>query len=101
MLILFFFPFPPCFADGASVNQDYAYIYEVISISPGEQTCVDIPILDDAIYEGSEIFEVVMSALNGSMSNFSSSSTTVLILEDDTSELSFISEATCSRNVKL
>ena len=70
----------------ASVNQDFTYTYEVIDVYPGEQACVDIPIIDDLIYEGSETFEVVMSAVNGSSSNFSSSSMTVFILEDDTSE---------------
>ena len=70
----------------ASVNQDFTYIYEVIDVYPGEQACVDIPIIDDFIYEGSEIFEVVMSHVNGSLSKFSSSSMAVIILEDDTSE---------------
>ena len=49
-------------------------------------SCVDVPIVNDTLYEGFETFEVVMSAVNGTLSNFSSSSTTVVILEDDSSE---------------
>lgn len=58
----------------------------MIDVYPEEQACVDIPIIDDFIYEGSEIFEVVMSPVNGSLSNFSSSSIAVIIQDDDTSE---------------
>ena len=61
-------------------------MYKEISISPGEVMCVDIPILNDTLYEGDETFEVIMSAVNGTLSNFSSSSTMVIILEDDSSE---------------
>ena len=48
--------------------------------------CVDVPILNDTLYEGHETFEVVMSAVSGTLSNFTSSSAVVTILEDDASE---------------
>ena len=72
--------------DGATVDQDYIYVYKEISISPGEMACVDVPILNDTLYEGHETFEVVMSAVSGTLSNFTSSSTVVTILEDDACE---------------
>lgn len=74
------------YTDGASVDQDYNYVYQEIFISPGDVDCVDIPILNDTLYEGHETFEVVMSAVSGTVSNFSSSSAVVTILEDDASE---------------
>ena len=73
-------------SDGATVDQDYTYVYREIFISPGDRDCVDIPILNDTLYEGHETFEVVMSAVSATVSNFSSSSAVVTILEDDESE---------------
>ena len=62
------------------------YMYEVISVSPGQMKCVDVIIVNDTLYEGHETFEVIMSGVNGILSNFSSSSALVTILEDDASE---------------
>lgn len=70
-------------ADGATVDRDYTYVYKEIFISPGETECVEVLILNDTLYEGHETFEVVMSAVSGTLSNFSSSSAVVTILEDD------------------
>jgi hypothetical protein len=72
--------------DGATVDQDYTYVYQEVFISPGEMECVDISILNDTLYEGHETFEVVMSRVSGTLSNFSSSSAEITILEDDASE---------------
>lgn len=64
-------------------------MYEVTTISTEELICTEVPILDDMLYEGliPESFEVVMYAINGSLSSdYVSSSATVFILEDDTSK---------------
>ena len=71
----------------ARVGEDFTYVYEVITLAPGEETCVDIPILDDLLYEGpGESFEVLMTALDLTTSNFSSTSTSVFIVDDDSSK---------------
>lgn len=61
-------------------------MYKEIFISPGETECVAVPIVNDTLYEGHETFEVVMSAVSGTLSNFTSSSAVVTILEDDASK---------------
>ena len=70
----------------ATAGQDYTYVYEILTLSPGQQICVDIPILDDFLYEGQgETFEVLLTAVNETHSNFSSTGTSVFIIEDDSS----------------
>ena len=85
----FMCPFPGV----ATAGEDFTYIYEVISLAPGEQTCVDIPILDDLLYEGPvESFEVLMTDLTNS--NFSYASTSVFIIDDDSSECEMSHDST-------
>ena len=73
--------------DAASLNEDYSYVYEVISISEEEEVCTQVPILDDILYEGFESFEVLMYPLNGSRLDYAYTITRVFIEEDDNGRL--------------